>query len=69
MHLKKRNAVVMALVGAIAAVSAVAYAEVNVKQEPTIEFSGASATVSGGNFSGLGNIPAFGTLTVTGLAT
>ena len=46
-----------------------ALAAVTVKSEPTISFSGASATVSGGNFSGLGNIPIYGTLTVTGVAT
>lgn len=36
---------------------------------PTAEFDGASVTVSGGEFSGLGNIPAYATLTVFGEAT
>jgi hypothetical protein len=36
---------------------------------PTATFDGASVTVSGGEFSGLGNIPAFATLTVNGEAT
>ncbi|MGH8527799.1 MAG: hypothetical protein ACREXY_27350, partial [Gammaproteobacteria bacterium] len=66
--MRRISILVTALVAA-AVMTATALAAVNVKQEPTIEFSGASATVSGGNFSGLGNIPAFGTLTVTGLAT
>jgi hypothetical protein len=42
---------------------------VNVKSLPTATFSGASVTVTGGNFSGLGNVPAIATLTVTGEAT
>ena len=44
-------------------------AAVNVKSTPTASFSGATVTVSSGNFSGLGNTPAFAELTVTGLAT
>jgi hypothetical protein len=36
---------------------------------PTATFDGASVTVTGGNFSGLGNIPAWATLTVDGIAT
>ncbi len=36
---------------------------------PTATFSGATVTVTGGNFSGLGNIPAYATLTVYGEAT
>jgi hypothetical protein len=36
---------------------------------PVADFDGASVTVSGGDFSGLGNIPAEATLTVTGVAT
>jgi hypothetical protein len=53
---------------AAAATSSIALAAVTVKQLPTISFNGASATVSGGNFSGLGNTDAIGTLTVQGLA-
>lgn len=45
-----------------------ASAAVTVKSQPTASFSGASVTVSGGNFSGLGNIPAFGQVTATGQA-
>jgi hypothetical protein len=36
---------------------------------PVADFNGSSVTVSGGDFSGLGNIPAYATLTVSGLAT
>ena len=53
---------------ALGVTSGTALAAINVKQLPTASFSGATVTVSGGNFSGLGNIPAFGTLTVTGQA-
>jgi hypothetical protein len=59
---------IAAAVGALT-VTAAAVAAVNVKQLPTISFSGASATVSGGNFSGLGNTDAIGILTVQGIAT
>jgi hypothetical protein len=62
----------MSIVACIAAVgleTTSAFAAVTVKSPPTIAFSGASATVSGGSFSGLGNIPVYGTLTVSGVAT
>lgn len=36
---------------------------------PTATFSGDTVSVTGGDFSGLGNTPAFATLTVTGEAT
>src|SRR5690349_22052711 len=45
-----------------------ASAAVTVKSQPVASFSGASVTVSGGNFSGLGNTPAFGQVTATGQA-
>jgi hypothetical protein len=48
---------------------AAASAAVTVKTKPTASFSGASVTVTGGNFSGLGNIPAFAVVSVTGVAT
>jgi hypothetical protein len=41
-------------------------AAVNVKSYPTASFSGASVTLTGGNFSGLGSVPAIATLTATG---
>ena len=54
---------------AVAVMSSIALAAVNVKSLPIATFSGASVTVTGGNFSGLGNVPAIATLTVTGSAT
>lgn len=61
--------VLAATVAALLISATPALAAVTVKAEPTISFSGASATVSGGNFSGLGNIPIYGNLTVYGVAT
>jgi hypothetical protein len=52
-----------------AVMTSTALAAVNVKVEPTASFSGASVTLTDGNFSGLGSVPASATLTVTGLAT
>jgi hypothetical protein len=60
-----------ALLAALAALilgAASASAAVTVKTPPTATFSGASVTVTGGNFSGLGNIPAFAVVTATGVA-
>jgi len=54
---------------AVAAAASIALAAVNVKSEPTASFSGASVTVTGGEFSGLGSTEAFAELTVTGEAT
>ena len=53
----------------VAATSSIALAAVNVKSEPTASFSGATVTLTGGEFSGLGNIEAKSELTVTGSAT
>jgi hypothetical protein len=64
----RRITIVLAVLVA-AVMTATALAAVTVKQLPTISFNGASATVSGGNFSGLGNTDAIGTLTVQGIAT
>ena len=54
---------------ATAALSSNALGAVNVKKLPTATFSGATVTVTGGEFSGLGNTEAFAELTVTGSAT
>jgi hypothetical protein len=54
---------------AVAVTASTALAAVNVKKLPVADFDGASVTLSGGNFSGLGNIPAIGNLTATGTAT
>jgi hypothetical protein len=68
-HLRSILIAVIACCAAIVLGTSTAFAAVTVKAPPTIEFSGASATVSGGNFSGLGNTPIFGNLTVSGTAT
>jgi hypothetical protein len=65
---KSRWLIVVAVLVAAAVMTATALAAVNVKQLPTADFTGASVTVSGGNFSGLGNTNAIGTLTVQGIA-
>jgi hypothetical protein len=50
--------------------SVTAQAAVNNKAGlPVATFSGATVSVTGGDFSGLGNIPAFATLNVSGQAT
>lgn len=54
---------------AVAATSSIALAAVNVKSEPTASFSGASVTLTGGEFSGLGSIEAVAKLTAEGSAT
>ena len=54
---------------AVAATASIALAAVNVKSEPTASFSGASVTLTGGEFSGLGNVEAIANLTATGEAT
>src|SRR5438309_1441858 len=60
----------VAILAVIATSSVTALAAVNNKAGlPTATFSGASVTVTGGDFSGLGNTPAFATLTATGSAT
>ena len=51
------------------ATATAALAAITVKSLPTASFSGASVTVSGGNFSGLGDTPAFATVTASGQAT
>jgi len=60
---------IAAAFAAIALTSSVALAAVNVKSLPTATFSGASVSLTGGNFSGLGNVEAIANLTVTGTAT
>jgi hypothetical protein len=54
---------------AVAVIPSTALAAVNVKSLPTATFSGASVTLTAGNFSGLGSVPAIATLTVQGSAT
>jgi len=69
--MKHRRSLLVALVAFVATLAlgtATAVAAITVKTQPTASFSGDSVTVSGGNFSGLGNIPAFGQVTATGQA-
>lgn len=64
----RRISIVVAGLVAAAVMTATALAAVNVKTFPTATFSGASVTLTNGNFSGLGSVPAIATLTVTGTA-
>ena len=66
--MRKSLWLILPAVLAVAVTSSVALAAVNVKTEPTATFSGASVTLTNGNFSGLGSVPAIGELTVTGEA-
>jgi hypothetical protein len=68
-YLKSLLLAIVACFAVLALGTSAAFAAVTVKAPPTIAFSGDSATVSGGNFSGLGNIPIYGNLTVNGIAT
>jgi hypothetical protein len=66
----RRFSIVSTLLVVVVGVTAGAVlAAINVKSLPTATFSGASVTLTNGNFSGLGSTPAFGTLTVEGQAT
>lgn len=60
---------VAASAATIAFTAGSALGAVTIKTYPTASFSGASVTVTGGNFSGLGNIPAYAVVSVTGYAT
>jgi hypothetical protein len=69
--MKGTRSVLLTVVACFAAIvlgAGSASAAVTVKSQPVADFTGASVTVSGGNFSGLGNIPAFGQVTATGQA-
>lgn len=67
--MKKLLGVIVTALLAVVVTSSIALAAVNVKTYPTATFSGASVTLSGGNFSGLGSVPASAELSVTGEAT
>ena len=64
----RASSLLLAGLAAVSLAAAPALAAVNVKSAPVITFDGASATLSGGNFSGLGNIPLYGELIVQGVA-
>src|SRR5947208_16991227 len=51
---------------AVAATASIALAAVNVKSEPTASFSGASVSLTGGEFSESGNVEAMANVTATG---
>ena len=67
-HVKSLFIAIVACCAAIILGANSASAAVTVKAQAVADFNGASVTVSGGNFSGLGNIPAFGQVTATGQA-
>src|SRR6266568_5851121 len=70
--MRKFLLLVAAAVLAVAAMPSTALAAVNVKTLPTATFGSpdaASVTLTGGNFSGLGSVPADATLTAFGSAT
>jgi hypothetical protein len=67
--MRKPLLLIVAALLAVAVAASSALAAVNVKSEPTATFSGASVNLTGGNFSGLGSVPAIAELTVTGEAT
>jgi hypothetical protein len=64
--MRKSLKLIVAAVLAFAITSSIAMAAVNVKSLPTATFSGATVNLTGGNFSGLGSVPAIANLTVTG---
>jgi len=70
--MKKFLLLIAAALLAVAIMSSSALAAVNVKRFPVATFGdpdAASVTLRGGNFSGLGSVPAIATLTVTGTVT
>src|SRR6266576_2771833 len=67
--MRKSLRLMVAALVAFAITSSIALAAVNVKSFPVATFgdpNAASVTLRGGNFSGLGSVPAIATLTVTG---
>jgi hypothetical protein len=65
----RKSAIVLAVLTALLVAVGGAFGAVNPKGGlPVADFSGASVTVTGGEFSGLGNTPAYATLTVQGEA-
>jgi len=67
--MRKSLRLIVAALVAFAITSSIALAAVNVKSFPVATFgdpNAASVTLRGGNFSGLGSVPAIATLTVTG---
>jgi hypothetical protein len=67
--MRKFLLLIVAALLAVVAMPSNALAAVNVKSYPMATFSGASVTLTNGNFSGLGSVPASANLTVNGSAT
>jgi len=66
----RKSGITLAVLTAILVLVGSVFGAVNPKGGlPVASFDGATVTVQGGDFSGLGNIPAFATLTVNGIAT
>jgi hypothetical protein len=61
----RRISIVFAALVATLCLAAAALAAVNVKSYPTATFSGATVTLTGGNFSGLGSVPAIASFQAT----
>jgi hypothetical protein len=65
----RKISVALTTLTAVVLTASLAFGAVNPKGGlPIADFSGASVSVTGGEFSGLGNTPAYATLTVDGLA-
>jgi hypothetical protein len=68
--MRKSIWLIVAAVVAVAVTASAALAAVNVKSFPTASFSGDTVTLTGGNFSGLGSVPAIAEFQATaGFAT
>jgi len=68
--MRKSLLTIVAALIAVAVTSSIALAAVNVKSFPKASFSGDTVTLTGGNFSGLGSVPAIATFQATaGVAT
>jgi hypothetical protein len=66
----RKSGIVLTVLAALVVMVGAALGAANPKGGlPVADFSGASVTVTGGEFSGLGNTPAYATLTVQGEAT
>jgi hypothetical protein len=68
--MRKSLLLILTAVLAVAVTASIALAAVNVKRFPTASFSGDTVTLTGGNFSGLGSVPAIAEFQATaGVAT
>jgi hypothetical protein len=63
--MRKSLWLIVASLVAVAVTSSIALAAVNVKSYPTATFSGDTVTLTGGNFSGLGSVPAIAAFQAT----